>query len=31
VQSFKNNMIVGNGTDGTPLPAVPGPGGAPLQ
>jgi hypothetical protein len=24
VQSFKNNQIIGNGTDGTPLPAVPG-------
>jgi hypothetical protein len=24
VQSFKNNQIFGNGTDGTPLPAVPG-------
>ena len=24
VQSFKNNQIFGNGTDGTPLDAVPG-------
>ena len=31
VQSFKNNQIIGNGSDGTPLPAVPGPGGIPLQ
>ncbi|MBB6407539.1 right-handed parallel beta-helix repeat-containing protein [Mesorhizobium sangaii] len=31
VQSFKNNMISGNLTDGTPLTAFPGPGGAPLQ
>jgi len=30
VQSFKNNQIAGNGTDGTPIPAFPGPGG-PLQ
>jgi hypothetical protein len=31
VQSFKNNMISSNGTDGTPLTAFPGPGGTPLQ
>jgi len=31
VQSFKNNMISGNVSDGTPLTAFPGPGGAPLQ
>ncbi|MFD2058775.1 right-handed parallel beta-helix repeat-containing protein [Mesorhizobium calcicola] len=31
VQSFKNNMISGNVSDGTPLAAFPGPGGTPLQ
>ena len=31
VQSYKNNMIAGNLTDGTPLTAFPGPGGTPLQ
>ncbi|MFC3322801.1 right-handed parallel beta-helix repeat-containing protein [Mesorhizobium cantuariense] len=31
VQSFKNNMISGNVTDGTPITAFPGPGGTPLQ
>ncbi|MEI8716029.1 hypothetical protein [Mesorhizobium sp. ISC11] len=31
VQSFKNNMISGNLTDGTPITAFPGPGGTPLQ
>ncbi|ESY72702.1 right-handed parallel beta-helix repeat-containing protein [Mesorhizobium sp. M1050] len=31
VQSFKNNMISGNITDGTPITAFPGPGGTPLQ
>ena len=31
LQSFKNNVIVGNGTDGTPMTAFPGPGGQPLQ
>ena len=31
VQSFKNNQIAGNGTDGTPIPAFPGPGGTALQ
>jgi hypothetical protein len=31
IQSFKNNMISGNTTDGTPLAAFPGPGGTPLQ
>jgi hypothetical protein len=31
VQSFKNNRISGNLTDGTPLTAYPGPGGTPLQ
>ena len=31
LQSFRNNVIAGNGTDGTPIPAFPGPGGAPLQ
>jgi hypothetical protein len=31
LQSFKNNVIAGNGTDGTPIPAFPGPGGTPLQ
>jgi hypothetical protein len=31
VQSFKNNRISGNLTDGTPIPAFPGPGGTPLQ
>jgi hypothetical protein len=31
VQSFKNNQIAGNTTDGTPITAFPGPGGQPLQ
>ena len=31
LQSFKNNQIGGNGTDGTPITAFPGPGGTPLQ
>jgi len=31
VQSFKNNQIAGNGTDGTPITAFPGPGGTALQ
>ena len=31
VQSFKNNRISSNLTDGTPIPAFPGPGGTPLQ
>ena len=31
VQSYKNNRINANFTDGTPLTAVPGPGGTPLQ
>jgi hypothetical protein len=31
VQSFKNNQISGNSTDGTPLSAFPGPGGTALQ
>jgi hypothetical protein len=31
VQSFKNNQIAGNTTDGTPITAFPGPGGTPLQ
>jgi hypothetical protein len=31
VQSMKNNRISGNLTDGTPVPAYPGPGGTPLQ
>jgi hypothetical protein len=31
LQSFKNNQIIANGTDGTPIAAVPGPGGTPLQ
>ena len=31
VQSFKDNQIAGNLTDGTPLTAFPGPGGTPLQ
>lgn len=31
VQSMKNNRISGNLTDGTPIPAFPGPGGAALQ
>jgi hypothetical protein len=31
VQSFKNNRISGNLTDGTPIAAYPGPGGTPLQ
>ena len=31
VQSYKDNRIGGNGTDGTPLAAFPGPGGTPLQ
>jgi hypothetical protein len=31
VQSFKQNMIAANSTDGTPLTPFPGPGGTPLQ
>lgn len=31
LQSLKENHIAGNGNDGTPLPAVPAPGGTPLQ
>jgi hypothetical protein len=31
MQSFKNNQIAGNITDGTPIPAFPDPGGTPLQ
>jgi hypothetical protein len=31
LQSFKNNQIAGNGTDGTPINAFPGPGGTALQ
>jgi hypothetical protein len=31
VQSFKNNQVSGNGVDGTPMTAFPGPGGTPLQ
>jgi hypothetical protein len=31
LQSLKNNFIAGNGTDGTPVPAFPGPGETPLQ
>jgi len=31
MQSFKNNQIAGNSTDGTPIPAFPGPGGTALQ
>jgi hypothetical protein len=31
LQSFKNNRISGNLTDGTPLPSYPGPGGTSLQ
>jgi hypothetical protein len=31
LQSFKNNEIAGNSTDGTPITAFPGPGGQPLQ
>jgi hypothetical protein len=31
LESFKNNVISGNLTDGTPIPAFPGPGGTPLQ
>jgi hypothetical protein len=31
MQSFKNNQIAGNNTDGTPIPAFPGPGGTALQ
>jgi hypothetical protein len=31
LQSFKNNKISGNGTDGTPMPAFVGPGGSALQ
>lgn len=31
IQSFKNNRISGNLTDGTPIPAYAGPGGAALQ
>jgi hypothetical protein len=31
LQSFKNNVVAGNGTDGTPMTAFPGPGGTPPQ
>jgi hypothetical protein len=31
MQSFKNNQIAGNNTDGTPIPAFSGPGGTALQ
>jgi hypothetical protein len=31
LQSFKNNVIAANGTDGTPITAFPGPGGTALQ
>jgi hypothetical protein len=31
LQSFKNNVIVGNFVDGTPIPAFSGPGGTALQ
>jgi hypothetical protein len=31
LQSFKNNVVAANGTDGTPMTAFPGPGGTPLQ
>jgi hypothetical protein len=31
LQSFKNNQVAGNGTDGTPMTAFPGPGGTALQ
>jgi hypothetical protein len=31
LQSFKNNQIAGNGSDGTPIVAFPGPGGLQLQ
>jgi hypothetical protein len=31
LQSFKNNQISGNATDGTPITAFPGPGSTPLQ
>ena len=31
LQSFKDNRIALNGTDGTPITAFPGPGGTPLQ
>jgi hypothetical protein len=31
LQSFKNNQIALNGTDGTPIAAFPGPGGTPQQ
>jgi hypothetical protein len=31
MQSFKNNRIAGNNTDGTPIPAFSGPGGTALQ
>lgn len=31
MQSFKNNQIALNGTDGTPIPAFPGPNNSPLQ
>jgi hypothetical protein len=31
MQSFKNNQIAGNNSDGTPIPAFSGPGGAALQ
>jgi hypothetical protein len=31
LQSFKNNIVAANGTDGTPMTAFPGAGGTPLQ
>jgi hypothetical protein len=31
MQSFKNNVIAGNSSDGTPIAGFPGPGGLPLQ
>jgi Periplasmic copper-binding protein (NosD) len=31
LQSFKNNAVAGNSSDGTPMTAFPGPGGTPLQ
>jgi hypothetical protein len=31
LQSFKNNVVAANNTDGTPMTAFPGPGGTPLQ
>ena len=31
MQSFKNNQIAGNNTDGTPISSFPGPGGTALQ